>query len=399
MNNYTKVALITLFVTTFTLFLGWVPIGVLIPQGLFFVVAFSMHPEAFGSKTLVLYYMFFAYQLLFGILGGSSYDVTILGARFLGMVIPLHMSTVLYSRKYQKDSRDISKFVLVTAFVTILLSIRVLINDGNALRVASMANSTGDWEVLYGYWKQGMASYDMAAMMLFMPVVLIYRLKTNAKGYEKLFLWTGIIITIIFMYLGQVTTTFILCLMVTILSFLNIKNRSVAILSIGLMLAIIVISFTGIMDWFVSITGEGSMNERFSSVAAVAHGGTLDEESDAGIRWGMIGKTISSFISSPLFGSSAAVTGGHNYFLDMLAKYGVIGCLPFLLMIKNQFSIIYSCLSAESKRYYLIILIGFITLGVIKNMSGIEYWNYIFIYYPAILIWFDSKKQIKGYNI
>ena len=309
------------------------------------------------------------------------------------MVIPLHMSTVIFSRKYLKDCRNISKFVLVIAFATVLLSIRVLMIDGNALRVAAMANSTGDWDILYGYWKQGMASYDMAAMMLFMPVVLIYRLKSSVKKNEKLLLWAGIITIIIFMYLGQVTTTFVLCLMVTLLSFLNIKNRGVAFLSIGLMLAIIVISFTSIMDWFVSITGEGSMNERFSSVAAVAHGGSLDEESDAGIRWTMIRTTISSIFSHPIFGSSGAQTGGHNFFLDLLAKYGIVGCLPFFLMIKTQCRIITSYLSEEAKRYYNIILIGFITLGVIKNMSGIEYWNYLFIYYPIILVWFDSKKQ------
>lgn len=399
MNNYTKVALITLFVTTFTLFLGWVHIGVLIPQALFFVAAFIMHSEAFCSKTLVLYYLFFAYQLTFGLLGGKGYDVTMWGARFLGMVIPLHMSTVLFSPKYLKDNKSISKFVLMISFATVLLSIRVLINDGNALRVASMANSTGDWDILYGYWKQGMASYDMAAMMLFMPVVLISRLKSNVKGKEKLFLLTGIITIIIFMYLGQVTTTFILCLMVMLLSFLNIKNRSVAFVSIGLMSAIILLSFTGIMDWLVSITGEGSMNDRLSSVSAVSHGGALDEESDAGIRWAMIGTTIHSFFESPLFGSPNARIGGHNFFLDLLAKYGIVGCLPFFLMIKTQCKIITFYLSKDAKRYYYIILIGFIALGVIKNMSGIEYWNYLFIYYPALLIWFDSKKQIKGYNI
>lgn len=399
MNNYTKVALVTLFVTTFTLFLGWVPIGVLIPQALFFVVALIMHPEAFGSKTLVFYYLFFAYQLTFGLLGGNGYDVTILGAGFLGMVIPLHMSTILFSPKYLKDNKSISKFVLMISFATVLLSIRVLINDGNALRVASMANSTGDWDILYGYWKQGMASYDMAAMMLFMPVVLISRLKSSVKQYEKLLLWAGIVTIVVFMYLGQVTTTFILCLMLSLLSFLNLKNRVIAYWGIVLMFIIISISFTGIMDWFVSITGEGDMNDRFSSMATVARGGALDDESDAGIRWALIGTTINSFLSHPILGSSGAPIGGHNFFPDLLAKYGIIGCLPFFLMIKTQYTIIASYLSEDAKRYYNIILIGFITLGIIKNMSGIEYWNYLFIYYPALLIWFDSKKQIKGYNI
>ena len=386
MNNYTKV-------TTFTLFLGWVPIGVLIPQALFFAIALIMHPEAFGCKALLLYYLFFAYQLFFGVLSGNSYDVIIWVAKFFGMVIPLHMSTVLFSNKYQKDCRAFSRFALLIAFATVLLSIRVLVNDGNALRVTSMANSTGNWDVLYWYWKRGMASYDTAAMMLFMPVVLIYRLRSTVKRNERLLLWVGIGTIIIFMYLGQVTTTFILCLIVTLLSFLNINNRHIVFLSIALIVLVILISFTYVMDWFISITGESSMNDRFSSIAALAQGDALDEDSDAGIRWTLAAKTINSFLANPLFGSPTASIGGHNFFLDLLARYGLVGCLPFLLMIKTQYKNITSYLSSEAKRYFIIILIGFIALGIIKNMSGVGYWNYLFIYYPAILVWTDSKKQ------
>ena len=394
MNNYTKVALVTLFVTTFTPFLGWVPIGVLIPQAIFLVVAFCMQPKAFASKTLILYYVFFAYQLLFGISGGSGYDITIWGAKFLGMLIPLHISTVVFSREYQKDCGGISRFVLVIAFVTILLSIRVLINDGNALRLASLANSTGEWEILYDYWKQGMASYDMAAMMLFMPVVLVYRLKSSYNKH-KLWLLLGIGLVIVFMYLGEVTTTLLLCLLVTILAMLNVKDRAFTFVLVGFFALILVSQMTEIMDYLSAFTGDSTMGERLSSISAGMKGETLEESSDASVRLSLVMKTLNSFVESPFFGSPSALTGGHNYFLDMLAKYGIIGCLPFFLMIKNQYSIIQSYLSDEAKRYYLIILIGFIALGVIKNMSGIEYWNYLFIYYPAILIWFDSKKAYK----
>ena len=393
MNSFTKVALATLFVTTFTLFLGWVPIGVLIPQGLFFLYLLLSQPKALGAKTLVLYYLFFAYQLFFGIMGGSGYDITIWGARFLGMAIPFLISTVVFSPKFIKDCSGISKYALIVSFITVLLSIRVLINDGTALRVCSMANSTGDWDILYGFWKQGMASYDMAAMMLFMPVVLIYRLKSKLTGREKWLLWGGIIIVVAFMYLGQVTTTFLLCLMVSLMAFLNFKNRALAFMGIGLVALLLLTQLTGVLDFLISFTGSGDMNDRFVSLSDAARGESLDEASDAGIRWALVSRTINSFISSPILGSLSAITGGHNYFLDMLAKYGIIGCLPFYLLIRNQYKVISSYLSVNARRYYLIILVGFITLGIIKNMSGTEYWNYLFIYYPAILVWIDSKNK------
>lgn len=393
MNDFTKVALATLFVTTFTLFLGWIPIGVLMPQVFFIIYTMAMQPKVFGSKTLVLYYLFFAYQLAMGLFGEKGFDVIIWGAKFLGMAIPLIISTIFFSPKYIKDCQGVSRFAIILSFITVLLSIRVLVNDGDALRVCAMANSTGDRNILYGLWRQGMASYDMAAMMLFMPVVLVYKLKCGISGDKKWLLWLGIALIMIFMYLGQVTTTLLLCLMVTIQSFLNYRNRIIKYISVGLVVIVLLTQISEILNFAVSATGDSALNERLISLSSVAAGESLNDNSDAGIRQELLNITLHSFISNPFLGSIAAKTGGHNYFLDLLAKYGIIGCLPFFLLIRTQYSVISSYLSDDSKRYYLIILVGFIILGIFKNLSGTEYWNYLFIYYPAILVWIDSKNK------
>lgn len=401
MTQFTKVALITLFGTNFTLFLGWIPIGVLIPQALFLLFVLFNQPKAFNSKTLVLYYVFFTYQLFSSLIGGNGYDVITWGAKFLSMVVPLTISCIIFSPKVIKDSERVSKFALLISFITMLFSIRILIYDGNALRVCSMANSTGDTAIYYGYWRQGMANYDMAAMMLFMPVVLIYQLKSGVKNNKKILLLTGIMVTFIFMYLGQVTTTFVLCGIVSLMALLNVKRPALTYAGISLVTLLLMIHLSDIFDYAGAVVGDTSMGDRFTSISAMAKGESIDDTSDAGIRWSLLGTTISSLLSSPLFGSPNAANGGHNFFLDLLAKYGIIGCLPLFMMIKHQFKIISAYLSETAKQYYLIIMMGFILLGIIKNMSGTEYWNYLFIYYPAILVWFDSMntKKTKSINI
>ncbi len=238
-----------------------------------------------------------------------------------------------------------------------------------------------------------MADYAMAAMMLFMPVVLVSWIKSEAKNKKQWLLWGGVIIIVFFMYLGQVAATFILCLMVTFMALLNFKSRVLTLISVGLFTIVLLTQLTGVLDLFISFTGSGNINDRLVSLSDAARGEALDDTSDASIRWELLSSTINTFISHPLFGSSSAITGGHNYFLDILAKYGLIGCLPFFLLIRYQYKAISSYLSVEARRYYMIILVGFITLGIIKNMSGTEYWNYLFIYYPAILVWIDSKND------
>lgn len=393
MNNFTKIALVTLFVTTFTLFLGWVPIGALIPQVVFILVALIMRPKAFSSKTMVLYYIFFLYQFVLGFFFGGDSDIIIWVSKFLTMAIPLVISSSLFTPQSKGDCRFVSKYALIVSFITVLLSIRVLINDGTALRTTSMANSMGDWDLLYHYWRMGMADYAMAAMMMLMPVVLVFALKYSDVRKHKYLFYAGIVTIIVFMFLGQVTTTFVLCLMATILSLVDTKNRAFSVMSVFLIIIFCIVFFTGIMDYAISATTGSEMNEKFSSVAGVSSGEALDEASDAGIRWMLTMRSINSFISHPLLGSVTAKIGGHNYFLDILAKYGIIGCLPFFLLIKNQYKLISSFLSDNAKRFYLIMLLFFILHGVIKNMSGTEYWNYLFIYYPAILVWFDTIKQ------
>lgn len=393
MNSFTKIALATLFVTTFTLFLGWVHIGALIPQALFLVAALVMQPKVFASKTLVLYYIFFLYQFILGFFFCGESNIILWGSNFLSMAIPLAISSVLFTPQFKNDCRGISKYVLSVSFITVLLSIRVLITDGSALRITSMANSIGDWDTLYHFWRMGMADYAMAAMMMFMPVVLIYALKYSDARKHKFLLYAGIVTILVFLYLGQVTTTFVLCLLVTVLSIIDTRNKTFSLLSILLMIVFVITSFTGILDYAVSLTSGSVMNDRFSSVASVASGEDLDETSDAGLRWLLAMRSLNAFLSHPLLGNVSADIGGHNYFLDLLAKYGIVGCLPFFLLIKNQCKILLSFLSVNAKRFYLIILLFFILYGIVKNLSGTDYWNYLFIYYPAILVWLDSKNK------
>lgn len=393
MSNYTKIALVTLFVTNFTLFLGWVPIGVLIPQTIFIVVTLLMQPKALVSRPMLLLYIYFLYQIISELFYGKGFDFISKGAQLLGMGVPLIISSVIFTPKFMKDCRGISKYAIIVSFVTILLSIRILINDGNALRVTSMANSTDDLTTLYYYWRQGIADYSMAAMMLFMPVVLIYYYKTVAKRSEYLLLFAGIITVVVFMYLGQVTTTLLMCLMVTVLSVINNKNKSFYYIMIGMIIILFISIFTNLMDFAIAHTGETAMNDRLTSIAGAVSGEELDEFSDAGIRWMLTVKTVRAFLANPLFGNSAIEIGGHNYFIDCLARYGLIGCLPFFLLIKNQVGIIQSYLSNGARRYFYIIILGFLLLGILKKLSGTEYWNYLYVYYPAILVWIDSKTK------
>ena len=92
-----------------------------------------------------------------------------------------------------------------------------------------------------------------------------------------------------------------------------------------------------------------------------------------------------TFQNYPFFGNVEAPNGGHNYFLDRLAYYGIFGTMPLILFIYYNLKRAYYYIPVETRRIFLICIIGFVLLGFLKNMAGIDYWTYMFLYIPCIL--------------
>lgn len=395
MKHYSNIALTFLFVTSFPLFLGWVPMfGVMIPQILFFIITLLLCPNVVVSKPVFLCYIFFLYRIITSLIAGESIEYTSLLSQFFKMILPIYISIYLFIYGKEKEFSKFAIYSLVVTFITLVLSIRLLLIDGSALRLASIANSRGEIATLYMYWKQGMADYSMAAMMMFMPIVLSYLFKDAIyKGFWHYMIYMGIAIVILFLFLGQVTAPFLICIFTTFL-YLFVKSFNIkTAIFIGAIFFLLYNSIDSILTYAILYTGDSAMNEKFVAFSMLSGGNQIDDSGDVGIRSGLLNGTVSAFLENPLFGGPKELVGGHNYFLDGFALYGVIGFLPVILLIKNMYKIIINKIPDRAKYAFLLIFIGFVFHGIIKNMSGTDYWNYLFIFYPSILIWGVKLKK------
>ena len=391
-SNYIKISLTCLFLSTFTLCLGWLPIGAMIPQLVLLFATLLFSSKTIGVKSVILYNIFFVYQTLALTMSGSPLDIVTLLARYFTIGLPLFVSVYLFNSDNKKDYISVAKYALIVSSITILLTIRVLVSDGSALRMTSCANSLGDMTLLYGFWRQGVADYGMAAMMMFMPVILLEIHRTYKQRNIKYLCAAGIVMLFGFLYLGQVTTPFLFAILLFILALNPQYQRLKFVIPIIIVFSLIFVFLQDLLSFAISNTADSAMNEKFVAMSMMSKGESVDDASDAGIRLQLLSETINAIKQNPLFGNPLNNHGGHNYFLDIIAQYGFFGLTLFLTMIVSQVKLISKRLSNYRRKVYLLIVISFCIYGIIKNMSGTEWWTYLFIYYPAILKWLDFKK-------
>ena len=119
----------------------------------------------------------------------------------------------------------------------------------------------------------------------------------------------------------------------------------------------------------------------------------VEETYDVEGRAGLYKLSWDTFLNNPLMGDANGKNGGHNFFLDHFAQIGIIGMTPFLVFLYRRFKSAFVFLSKEARTVYVICIIGFLLLGFLKGMNGIDYWTYMFVYIPCILKCCEPKES------
>jgi hypothetical protein len=105
--------------------------------------------------------------------------------------------------------------------------------------------------------------------------------------------------------------------------------------------------------------------------------------------------SLTAFLNHPFLGTNnGSDIGGHAYFLDRAGLLGLVGFIPLFFFFYYQIKTTYKNLSNSIRMYYLIGVASCIILGFQKDMSGFEYWLYLFFLLPALCMLVNRKIQI-----
>lgn len=391
-----NITCIVLILTTLPLISGWFPyLGEFRPRLLLLGMFVCLCPIAVlnkGGIYCILYWL--VYAVAFSI-NGSVWDAVPWFANIMEMLIPIGVINILY-----RADKDIlyNKICVCFFFIvglTLFLSIIALLQNPNAVRDVVGCVAFDRQDELKMLQRQGVSEYSMAAMCMVLPAIFIYSYRLlGIHSRNRILLLIAAVFVFIFMYLSHVTTTFLICIILTAMAwFMNSTNQRSIIIA-GVVVVILAVAVgPQLLNYIGEIEGNDAYGSRFQDIQQYAANGQLDEDSDLDVRLYLYGKSLTAFFANPLIGSNREDCGGHAYFLDVLGSTGILGGFCFLMMLLTQFKLAYKLIPDKMKTIYSLCIFAFLVLGFVKNLAGVNYWLFMFLYIPC-LIRFISKLEL-----
>jgi hypothetical protein len=148
----------------------------------------------------------------------------------------------------------------------------------------------------------------------------------------------------------------------------------------------LVLSFVG--NYF---EGLEQFNIKISEVNSLLMGDEVEEKSNIGGYEMRREESLNQFYESPYIGGN--ISSGHHFWIDNLAKFGILGSIPFFFIFFYFFNFVKKQLvNPYLKIVYFHLIIVFMLIGVNKNITLIMPVTILFIV-PFMLKQIDKKWQ------
>lgn len=381
--------LIVLFLTTFPLCQGWIPLGDFRPRFLFLMAVLVLDPKLLFNKPMLLLFAYFAYTGLLHF-ANDSFNLSGHVANVMEFAIPAVLGLSVMKHNDEKEIKILSVFAIVLTIANMIISINACRIYPDAIRGLVGATALGDIQMAQKYSRLGVCGYGFAAMMMLTPTLAYNIMKCCTRKWQRFLCLMVIFLSFVFLYYAGVTTPLLISLILLLYSvfFKEVSLKQLIVLGcVGSM--VIPVLLTLLSD--IPIFEGTNFESRIDTLNSAANGGNIEDDGDLAIRLSLIIKTLTAIFKNPLFGSLNADIGGHNYLLDIVAKYGMLGFILFFSFFKSMYKMISTFLPASQKYVFSLCVMGVIILGILKNCSGIEYWLYMLLYIPVILSYYHSQ--------
>lgn len=356
-------------------------------------VMLYLYPKAFSNKTfywfLVYAFVLFLYLLVghplavgIGILADSK-KIVIEYAFILPAVC---MFCILY---YLKDSVLLNKLFMWSIgllFVSFIVEVPLMQQYGS-IRAAMFENEE-QIKIL------GLPSYTlMHAYTLFIPV-MCYGIKTF-KGKNSYLCFAGLVALFLVVYYTFVTTSLIIMIAIVLFTIIYSEKNEVRSFFIFAILLLLFLVFSndsfliglidGIMPFFEGSAVEFKLNDfRDSLIQGQITGSSITGRMD----YHEISRQ--SFFINPIFGYPRV--GGHSSLLDRLGGMGIVGTLPFVMIMVSYIQQMRKLFSTRAAKifFWTGVIAGFVYLYE-KGLWGSEGWLVYMVLMPMGILVFEQK--------
>lgn len=355
--------------------------------------------KVFSRKSLMALYLCAAIYFLFAIIGhydlqsGRVSRFAWLHAQHfsLGFCILLREHYAGKERVY--EAKKIINYIFIFYLIAFALNIYVIIRNPSAVRGIDFRIS-GQGERFYR--SMGLAGYGFVSSVPYLIPIAVFKFKQSRSVKPKritLFWFIFIAMAIVSSYLSTIVAPFILSVILLIISILGrtrVKHNSLIIVVLVLAFIVIPKHYTADMvRRLASLTPNRELSVKLYDLANTVEGGLeiVDESEAEGQiegRTARVRVNLKRFSESPIIGKGTSSSGEHMYWLHILAQFGLIGAVSFLMIFFLAWKKDFAIKVKEYQFFHFLSILGFIMLGFMKAVTGIHMFLVPFFIAPMI---------------
>jgi len=371
---------------------------------LWFVSLLVFKPYVFRNK-LVLFFLIYGAVMVFLLFDTIWVNIDEWNKRqftkeFYHIIVAI--SVIIYFR-LEKDYLGLAnlvKWTMVFIFITAIMSIvTTIINPMYArdiVGISSIDISHERVEIL-SYRKYGGGGYGFASAIVCLFPMLIFYYKNSEKSYwNKRYLLLFAIIIFLTLIRMQIFANILISVVILVFSLLGRKNVVKARVYISALVVILVlIPMSFYVDIFIYVGSwfDKDSENYFKLNDMAQYIANSNKRTAAGYRMERYPLLWESFISNPLYGGK--YWNIHLFWMNKLAVYGLLGTIPFLIIIYSHIKNNLRYFDKEFAFYFLLSMLSIIALGSMKALEGRELWYVFFIIIPGFYYMPLIKKKKK----
>lgn len=385
---------------TFSVIHGWFPQFyrlVLLCFGMVMVSAVIV-PRFFTTR-IVIFIILYAFVVYANYQRGDAYTE---GKEVLDGLTLLSCASIAYYFAKSNDQRTKRLLILASLFVILIDMIGTLtmylVNPEIVRFVQDFANR-GDNTSTLEFYKFGLVEYDVLhGLPVLIPPLIMWIRSETAKGIWKFVGWAGVIVIFALLLIGDATMPFLFAFFACMVSLLIVwGNHKKTIRRLITLLVVITPFFlfsdslmNAILDGAYSIT-DGELQEKIEDMKDMRKSGEM--EGDVDVRYKLYEVSFDNFLENPLIGTdNIDPEKGHSAFLDRLGAFGLIGIIPWVMILFSITKFNYKYLPYKARDFYLIGIFSFVFLLLLKNMSNFYTWYTYVVLMPAMLTFEVDRK-------
>lgn len=387
-KKFIYLGLAVLCLTTIAIVQGQLPLGDFRPRFLLLILSMPMVHSLWHDNVMKPFCAFSIIvlfsQMFHGAFGFDSYV-----ASFMEYAIPLLLGLSVLELNDESIFRAVSIYFLCYVVVSLLISINGCLLLPGSIRMMAAGIEYAGTSIVATYKALGICSFAFATMSMVFPIISIGVYKSCQSSKIKLASVIVAVMSFTLLYLAENTTPMLVAIFMSVFAVLSNKFsvRNILLASIVLVCFVpFIVSFLHSLNVFAGTNFES----RIEDVFMVINGDSIENTDDLNGRNIKTQDTIQAFLQNPIFGSLDTKIGGHNYWIDMLAKYGILGIIFYITFFYRMCKKCLSCLSEEMKTTYFLCLISVSIMAFAKNCKGIEYWLFLFFLIPSFLKYIET---------